>query len=340
MINFNENKLIVKSNNIIEAKYKLNVIEQKIILFLVSLIKKDEEIFKLWKINISELGNFLGIDKKNAYRELKKATYSMLDRKLRLKSKNRELQLNWLASADYFDSEGFVELEISEKLKPFLLQLKKNFTKYNLKDVISLKSAYSIRIYELLKQYEKIGERYFELKDLKEKLGVNNKYNLYKDFKRRVILPAQEELKTKTDIYFDFKEKKEVRKVVGMTFFIKKNINYKTDEIILKKNDYNSELFKKLQEYFKQSDERAKWILKNIKEDDLKIAFDLLEDRYKKDKIKNLGAYTWGYFNKGQYKSDIETQQKEIELKEKKAKQKKEELKKQLEKDIDRKSVV
>jgi len=108
------------------------------------------------KIKLTDLADFLGIDHKNAYKELKKATYSMLDRKLRLKSSDRELQMNWLASADYFNKIGVVELEISEKLKPFLLQLKKNFTKYNFENVISLKSGYSIRIYELLKQFEKI----------------------------------------------------------------------------------------------------------------------------------------------------------------------------------------
>ena len=125
-------------------------------------------------------------------------------------------------------------------------------------------------------------------------------------------------------------------KLFLITFKQDKKQKLLSNEKISKQVLFKNEFFKKLQEYFKQSDEQAEWILKNIKEDDLKIAFDILEDRYKKGKIKNLGAYTWGYFKKGQYKSDIETQQKEIELKEKKAKQKKEELKKQLEKDIQR----
>jgi plasmid replication initiation protein len=329
-IKFNDNKLVVKSNQIIEAKYKLNLIEQRIILFLVSLINKDDEVFKLWRIKISELAEFLGINPKNSYRDLKNTTFAMVKKGLRLKSQDRELQLNWLASADYFNKEGFVELEISEKLKPFLLQLKKNFTKYNLKDIISLKSAYSIRIYELLKQYEKIKERYFELEDLKKKLGVNNKYKLYKDFKRRIILKAQEELSKKTDISFNFKEKKHARKVIGITFIIKINENYNSNKTVIK-NDYNAELFKKLKKYFKQSDKQTEWILKNIKEDDLKLALEVLEKRYKKSKIENLGAYTWGYFEKGQYKSDIEKSKFDIEQKEKEEKKKKEQAIKALE---------
>jgi len=333
-IKFDNNKLVIKSNSIIEAKYKLNLTEQKIILFLVSLIQKNDEVFKLWRIKISDLAEFLGMNSKSAYRELKNATFKMLDRKLRLKLENRELQLNWLASADYFNDKGFVELEISEKLKPFLLQLKENFTTYRLKEIISLKSVYSIRIYELLRQYTKIGKRYFEITELKEKLGIDNKYPNYADVKKIIILPAQKELESKTDIAFDFEEKKEVRKVVGITFIIKENVNYKSDVIDIEKESDYSELFTKLKEYFKQSEEQAEWILKNVKEDDLKLALDVLEKRYRDNKIESLGAYTWVYFQKGQYISDVEKSRFDIEQKEKVEIKKREKAREELEKQL------
>lgn len=329
----NYNKQVIKSNQFIEAEYKLNLTEQKIILFLVSLIRKDDEVFKLWRIKISDLSNFLGMDPKSSYRELKNATFSMLGRRLKLRDENRELQLNWLASADYFDDKGFVELEISEKLKPFLLQLKNNFTKYNLKEIISLKSVYSIRIYELLKQYEKIKERYFEVNDLKKKLGIEKKYEKYTDIKKRAILTAQKELKEKTDIIFDFKEKKEARKVIGITFFIKTNPAYSSHQVKVEKDDdkNQSEVFEKLKSYFLQTNEQVYWIITNVQEDDLKLALDVLEKRYANKVIENIGAYTWGYFKKGQYLTDIKKSKLAIELEEKKEKRRLEKIKKEKE---------
>ena len=57
-------------------------------------------------------------------------------------------------------------------MKPFLLSLKSHFTTYDVRNILKLPSTYSVRIYELLKQYEKIGKRRFDLQELKEIIGV------------------------------------------------------------------------------------------------------------------------------------------------------------------------
>jgi len=76
----------------------------------------------------------------------------------------------------------------------------------------------------LLKQYENIGQRIFKLEELKKTLGIKeDKYQLYGHFKKRVLIKAQEELKLKTDICFDFEEIKVSRKVDKICFFIKNN---------------------------------------------------------------------------------------------------------------------
>ena len=81
-----------------------------------------------------------------------------------------------------------------------------------------------MRIYELLKQYQKIGTRRIKIKDLREMLGIKpNEYKRYNDFKRFVLLPAKEELPDKTDIKFDFKEIKTSRKITDIEFNIYPN---------------------------------------------------------------------------------------------------------------------
>jgi plasmid replication initiation protein len=55
-------------------------------------------------------------------------------------------------------------------MKPHLLSLQSHFTMYDPKYILGLSSTYSIRIYELLKQYEKIRKRVFDLQDFKKKI--------------------------------------------------------------------------------------------------------------------------------------------------------------------------
>jgi plasmid replication initiation protein len=91
-----------------------------------------------------------------------------------------------------------------------------------------MRHSYSIRFYELLKQYESIGWRYFELDELMDILGIKpDEYKLYAHFKARVLKPVKAEFDEKyqqkeLDLTFDFKEHKEARKVVGLRLEIQK----------------------------------------------------------------------------------------------------------------------
>jgi len=111
---------------------------------------------------------------------------------------NNILKVAWLSGVRVLRGEGIVEMEFSPYLKPYLLQLKKRFTSYKLQDVIQLKSAYSVRIYELLKQYETLGQRIFTIDELRYILAIQeNEYKLYHQFKQRILLHSQNEIKKK-----------------------------------------------------------------------------------------------------------------------------------------------
>ncbi len=120
-------------------------------------------------------------------------------------------------------------------MKPLLLQLQSKFTTYDVRNILGLPSTYSIRMYELLKQYERIGKRTFNLLELKELVGAIEEYRegrklLYKDhyplygnFRQKVLLKAQRDLKKYTDISFTFEPIKKGRKVDQIQFHIHKN---------------------------------------------------------------------------------------------------------------------
>lgn len=217
-----ERHLVTKSNNLLEARYRLTVNQQKVIAVMASQIAPTDEDFKPYRISVSELEVLLGVKNNSFHGELRALTKNLVERCVVIKKPRGELQVSWLSSAEYRDGEGVVELSFDPKLKPYLLQLKERFTSYRLAAIVQLKSTYSVRIYELLKQYENIGKRTFELADLRHKLGFEkHEYKRWQDLRRRVLEPAAKELPEKTDISFSYKTRKKGRKIWWLDFDIR-----------------------------------------------------------------------------------------------------------------------
>jgi plasmid replication initiation protein len=241
-------QLIVKHNNIIEARYKLNLIEIKLVAKLASSIKNGDTNLNIQKYKVSDLLKEFGSGEKN-HHEIKKATLSLIGKVMVIKKPDGELHIAFLSSAEYYDKKGIVELEFSEKLKPYYLQLKQNFTSYHLENILKLKSYYSIRIYELVKQFQNSNtkERILENDELREILGISGKYKVFRDLKNWVLLPAQKEIIEKTDITFQFEPIRECRKITKVRFFNIRSNNKQTNRLEIKfpkvmkdKTDINS----------------------------------------------------------------------------------------------------
>lgn len=227
-MDFNYNDLaVVKSNRIIEAKYKLGARAQKFILLMVSMIEVKDKEFKYQTIKIKDIESILNIDGKKwggIYQEMKDIILSLNNRPLKIQNDDGSILIvNWIASAEIRKGKGVVEFEFSEKLKPYLLQLKSHFTKFKLHNILKLRSSFAIRLYELMKAHQFLGKVSYTLVELKDILGIEGKYSAYYDFKRRVLVPAQEELKAFSDVYFEYEEKKQGRSVHTLLFKILEN---------------------------------------------------------------------------------------------------------------------
>jgi hypothetical protein len=108
-------------------------------------------------------------------------------------------------------------------MQPFLLQLKRRFTQYNLKCFMRLSSQHSMRIYELLKMREGIKYLRLRIEELREILSCEHSYGRFADFKRWVLERARKELGEKTDIYFNYQVEREGQTPVRINFVIKQN---------------------------------------------------------------------------------------------------------------------
>ena len=116
-----------------------------------------------------------------------------------------------------------------------------------------MKSKYSPRLYEILKMNE-FNKKGFDISvdELRRLFKAENLYKNYNDFKKKIILKAQEELNLYTDIKFDFLEIKLGRKVDSIRFFIyenkKQEVPKKSKKIIKTKKEIKTEKIIKNQE--------------------------------------------------------------------------------------------
>ncbi|MED2765878.1 RepB family plasmid replication initiator protein [Bacillus thuringiensis] len=224
-----ETNIISKSNTLIEANSRLNLVEQKILLCLASNIEPADYDFKMYTFPIKKFHELLGLNGSTKYTELSKITKELLSKVIEIRTGDVLIQISWLSAAIYNKNKGTIDMRFDPLLKPFLLELSSKFTSYKLANVIKLKSTYAIRIYELLKQYEEIKERTISLENLRYYLGVVDLYTNYANFKQRILIPSQEELSEKTDISFEFEEIKLSRKVHKIRFIIKSKKAKETD---------------------------------------------------------------------------------------------------------------
>jgi len=222
--------IVKKSNDFIEkARYDLSITQQKLILFVIKEIRTDDTDFRTYDVFVSEL---IEATKSSdwLYFKLKQEAKDILKKPLLIKTDDGGwVALNWFSSIRYLPGKGILRLRFDPALKPYLLQLKERFTEYDLRNVFPMRSTYSPRIYELLKQYQQFGKRYFDLEEFKQLLAIDTKtaYSSYGLIKQHIISTAIREINQYTDLQItDFKEKKISRKVVGFTFYFttKENI--------------------------------------------------------------------------------------------------------------------
>jgi len=247
-----KNYLVTKSNYfIMNSSYDLSLEEQKLILTLASMVQPEDEEFKPYKFKIAEFIELLGIENQAKYTETPKITKELMKKVFEIQEGNKLIQTAWLSSAIYEKGTGYVELSFSPYLKPYMLKLNTMFTQYKLANILSMKSKYSPRIYEILKcnEFKKQGYIKLEIEDLRKLLKAENVYPKYNDFKRYIIERAQKELKKLSDINFEFEEIKTGRKVTSLKFYIKSNINHKIkpiDEVSASLNSNNTTRDKKV----------------------------------------------------------------------------------------------
>ena len=218
-----------KSNALIEASYKLTLQEQRFLLVCISRLKSGEDSpspdeQKTMTITAAEFHDaFPDMGRQHAEARLKEAIDRLWDRSVIIKNEEkRRVPLGAVPGA-VFQGEAKVDITFSDAIMPYLTQLKGQFTRVVVKNVSSLSSTYSIRIYELLQQFRSTGDRTIAIDDFRTMLAVEDKYQQFKDLNKMIIKPAIAELNEKSDLVVTVETIKKGRTVVALHFRFKED---------------------------------------------------------------------------------------------------------------------
>lgn len=143
------------SNSLIRSKSNLSLNEIKLLRITIMQVVKEDKDFKSYKISIKKLVEMLGIDHHNMYRDIYDICKNLLSEVVYIGDdpKKKWKMFQWCSSCAY--DNGIITIRLHDDLKPYLLELSGLYTQYVLDNILSLKSTYSIRVYELIEQEKK-----------------------------------------------------------------------------------------------------------------------------------------------------------------------------------------
>lgn len=219
--------LVVKGNDLIQRnRFELSLMEQKTVAYICSMIKPIDSGFQSeYEFKIRDYCKICDIDYDNGanYAYVKETLKKLRDRSMWMTLEDgSETVVGWLDRVTTNKKSGLAHIRIDDRLIPYLFDLKQQFTQYQLYNILGMKSAFSVRIYELMKSYSFRHTIIFELNELKELLMVEHvkSYVNYKDFRVKVLEKAQTEINELTDINIEFEPIKTGRKVTSIKFII------------------------------------------------------------------------------------------------------------------------
>lgn len=264
------NLTIYKSNELVEAGYRLSLAEQRMIILSLGQIDSRDLTQKKVTLYAKDYAKEWGVSEVNAMREIKQATSRLFDRYITLKNADETTKFRWIQSiAKYHKGEARISFTFSDDILPFLFELdfKLGVTKYELLSVSGFSSVYSFRLYELAVKLLGMRNQVIDLDEIRRILQLENKYPEYKEFNKFVLKPSLSDINEKSDLLLNIEPVKAGRKIVALEFQIAKKAKSKkaepTPEGTRKIHGVFDEI--KRPQVAKGSEAEGKWATQNLK---------------------------------------------------------------------------
>ncbi|MCS4201765.1 replication initiation protein [Salinibacter ruber] len=229
---------MVKANHLIRGRINWTKMEHRVVAMLVAQLKQEDESFEMQRVHISDLMDMAQVSSRDIYDRAEEVCRKLLNQKVHVRTSTdngrRVYQgYNCLSTCRYVEGSGYIEAKFNDDMKPFLLQLKRQFTMYRLQNFMRLSSQHSMRMYELIKMREGLRHLCLSVEELREVLCCEHTYDRFSDFKRYVLERARTEIADTCDIYFTYKVERDGRTPVRVRLLIHQPDAPCTDPVLI-----------------------------------------------------------------------------------------------------------
>ena len=227
-----EHQLQVRQHNVItNARHELSAVQLDIYFMLLSRLKPGEN--SKYEISVKEIEDLTG--RQWNYQQLRDATSGLIGKVFEIQEDDGLLQVALMSSAKYIKGQGRIQLTIAEDLKPYLVDLKNNFTGFQLFCVLSMTSKYAKWLYVQFSRWKDIGYLSYEVEQLKFRLNLKDpkgklpeQYKQWGQFKDNVLEPAIKQINASSDLRVSYDTEKKGKSIHKLNFTIKYVAQFQT----------------------------------------------------------------------------------------------------------------
>jgi len=209
---------VTQANALVEACQRLSLNEKRFLLLGISLLNPMQGGTEVRRFIITT-DDWLKYfpDDPNPWRSLRVAQKKLMTRYVTFRTgPDKGEDMSWFDVAKYCEGNAAIEIKFAAEINTYLLGQIKFFTNISIRELTSLHTLHSIRLYELLKQYKHTGQLKVTADDFR--YSMNCKYPRVQDLRIRVIEPALKEIRRETGLEVTFRQVKRGRKITHLVF--------------------------------------------------------------------------------------------------------------------------
>lgn len=316
-------------NGIIEATYRMDIVEFRVFLTMLTMIRPDDMVFCEYELRVADIIRIFGLNRDGrSYESIKEAAERLVNKTMVIYHTKDDgnryrtvIPFLTSASSQLGDTKmESIRVTFHPDLKPFLLQLRSEYLEFDVRNIAQIQSQYSIRLYMMLRHQmnlKKTSVKY-TVERLREIFEIMpNEYPLYGNFKQKVLMRACNDLSTATNIRIDkLEEERSNRKVGAVVFYMSSQeiptpsatdaainavqtdvikVTTKKSKFLLEIDDTATEqvvdqLHRSIEEYVNR--ETVQTWLHQVSEEQVRAAIEYTLVQLKKGiRIKNVGGY-------------------------------------------------
>jgi plasmid replication initiation protein len=300
-----------QSNVLTESRFDFTAVQLDIYFYLLSAIRINDETLKEYEIHVTHMKELTG--REWNYNQLRQSTKELIGRVIEFTDREGNFcQTGLLASAKYMKGKGYIKVSISPVIFPLLVELKEQYTSFELYCALAMTSKFAKRLYllcsewknnQILKDGSAVSKKYTvdELRhmlELSDPKGIKpDQFKQWTEFKVNVLEVAKNQINKYSDLKMSYSAIKVGRSYEKVQFNIQKGnehqllIDFKQEDLQAHILDINRQVL--LMDTYGLSEKQAQTVVRRL---DKKMVKDVLAevDKAKKEgKIKaSIGGYT------------------------------------------------